>query len=278
MEIQFSPKGHLYESIDSTQKVDWIGVTSIVSKLKEPFDAERQSIKSANNKKSKWFGLSAPDIKQQWINEGEQAAQLGHFYHDQRESELTQFETIVRRGKEVPIIRPTWNGDFKISPSQKLTEGVYPELLVYLKSVGICGQSDRVEVVNNIVDIDDYKTNKELRFESYRSWDGIPKMMLSPVSHLEDCELVHYGLQLSLYMYIILKHNPLFTPGNLTISHVTFEEHARNKYNQRSVILDETGKPMVKKVTKHTVPYYADEAKNIVEAVVANRDYFKKKI
>jgi hypothetical protein len=39
----------------------------------------------------------------------------------------------------------------KIAPNQKLDPGVYPEHMVYLKSAGICGQSDLVEVVNGKV-------------------------------------------------------------------------------------------------------------------------------
>lgn len=277
MEIRFNPKGHTYESIDPSKAIDWIGVTSIVSKLKEPFDADAQSVKSSKNKRSKWYGLSPEEIKAHWNKESQDAVDLGHFYHDQQETELTSFSTIVYQGKELPIFKTMWDAEYKVSPPQKLTEGVYPEHLVYLKSAGICGQSDKVTVLNDTVDISDFKTNKEIRFESYRNWEGKAKMLNAPVSHLEDCEIVHYGLQLSLYMYMILKHNPLFKPGKLTINHVIFEEHARNKFNQRSVVLDENKKPIVKQVINHTVPYYANEAKAIVDAVVANREYFKKR-
>jgi len=277
MEIRFNPKGHTYESIDPSKVIDWIGVTSIVSKLKEPFDADAIAPKSSKNKKSPWYGMDPEDIKAAWSSESKMAADLGRFYHDERETEITSFSTIVRKGKELPIFRTTWDGDYKISPSQKLVEGVYPEHLIYLKSAGVCGQSDRVEVINDTVDISDYKTNKEIRFESYRNWEGKAKMLLPPVSHLEDCEIVHYGLQLSLYMYMILKHNPIFKPGVLTINHVIFEEYSRNKFNQRTVVLDENKKPIVKNVVNHTVPYYANEAKAIIEAVVANREKFKKR-
>ena len=32
--------------------------------------------------------------------------------------------------------------------------------------------------------------------------------MYKPVNHLDDCNLNHYNLQLSIYAYIIKKHNP----------------------------------------------------------------------
>ena len=58
--------------------------------------------------------------------------------------------------------------------------------MVYLKSAGICGQSDLVEVVNGHVNIIDYKTNKEIKMESFKNWEGISEKMLHPVSNLED--------------------------------------------------------------------------------------------
>ena len=52
--------------------------------------------------------------------------------------------------KKVPIIKPLFDKETgsKIASEQKLKDGVYPEHLVYLKSVGLCGQVDVVEVVN----------------------------------------------------------------------------------------------------------------------------------
>jgi ATP-dependent exoDNAse (exonuclease V) beta subunit len=76
-----------------------------------------------------------------------------------------------REGVTVPIFKPNdlTNGT-KTAPSRKLEPGVYPEHMVYLKSAGICGQSDLVEVVNGRVNIIDYKTNKEIKTESYKNW------------------------------------------------------------------------------------------------------------
>ena len=53
--------------------------------------------------------------------------------------------------------------------------------MVYLKSAGICGQSDLVEVVNGKVSIIDYKTNKEIKMQSYVDWEGISQKMQFPV-------------------------------------------------------------------------------------------------
>ena len=51
------------------------------------------------------------------------------------------------------------------------------------------------------------KTNKEIKEKGFTNWEGITSKMYKPVSHLDDCNLKHYNLQLSLYAYIIKKHN-----------------------------------------------------------------------
>ena len=118
----------------------------------------------------------------------------------------------------------------KHAPIQRLSEGIYPEHFVYLKSAGICGQADRVEVIQDTVDVVDYKTNKRIDKESYKDWQGISKKMLGPLAHLDDCNYNHYSLQLSLYLFIILKHNPRYKPGRLILQHVIFEKESENKY------------------------------------------------
>ena len=93
----------------------------------------------------------------------------------------------------------------KIASDQKLEPGVYPEHLAYLKSAAICGQADLVTIVNGKVNITDYKTNKEIKEKGFTNWEGITSKMYKPLSHLDDCNLNHYNIQLSIYMYIYIK-------------------------------------------------------------------------
>ena len=129
-------------------------------KFKPKFDKEGQAKKSAKNKNSKWYGMTAEQILQAWDNETERAINLGNFYHNQRESDILDFKTIERNGTEVPIVKPLINENgIKLAPDQKLSDGVYPEHLVYLKSVGLLlVQADVVEIVDGYININDYKT------------------------------------------------------------------------------------------------------------------------
>jgi hypothetical protein len=277
MAVIFRAEDHSYRSQDPLEDIKWLSVTSIISAFKQPFDADGMAMKSAKNKKSKWFGLTPAEIKAAWSAEAEKASTLGTFYHNQRESDLTEIDTLVRSGVSVPIFRPRMEGGEKIAPEQKLENGVYPEHFVYLKSAGVCGQSDLVEVVNKVVSITDYKTNKEIKMEGFKSWDGKAQMMTGPVAHLEDCHKNHYALQLSLYLYIILKHNPSYTPGKLCLHHVVFEEDGHDKYGNRIIRHDFNGNPSVKDIRVIDLPYFKKEVIDIINWLSKNRDKIKRK-
>lgn len=266
MSIVFEPQTHSYVSLDPQDSTQWISVTTLLGALKQPFDGKTIAKKSAANKKSKWYGMTPEQIQEVWKKEADRACNLGNWYHDQRERDILDCKTIVRYETELPVIRPMQdeNGK-KVAPSQKLIPGIYPEHMVFLRSAGICGQSDLVEVANNEVHITDYKTNKEIKTESFKNWEGVSQKMLAPVSHLDDCNLNHYNLQLSIYMYIILKHNPGLKPGKLTIHHIMFEEEdEKDEYGYPILKKDDNGDPIIKDIVKYDLPYLKDEVMAIM--------------
>ena len=266
MSIVFEPKTHSYKSISGDDNTQWISVTTLLGALKQPFDPKSTAKKSAVNKKSKWFGMSEKDILEAWKNEGDRACNLGNWYHDQRETDILGCETIVRYNTSLPVIRPMVDEQgLKIASSQVLGPGIYPEHMVYLRSVGICGQSDLVEVANGEVHITDYKTNKEIKSESFKNWEGISQKMKQPVSHLDDCNLNHYNLQLSIYMYMILKHNPKLKPGKLIIHHILFEEEEeKDKFGYPILKTDADNNPIIKEIVPYELPYLKDEVVAII--------------
>jgi len=263
MAIIFKEDGHSYESIEE-DNIKWLSVTSLVSKFKPKFDKEGQAKKSAKNKNSKWYGMTVEQIIEAWDNETNRAINLGNFYHNQRESDMLDFKTIERNGIEVPIIKPLINNDgIKLAPEQKLSDGLYPEHLVYLKSLGICGQADVVEIVDGYININDYKTNKEIKEKGYTNWEGITSKMFKPVNHLDDCNLNHYSLQLSIYAYIIKKHNPSLKIGKLTIQHVKFKQIGEDA-NGYPINEHHNGEPILDEIKMYEVPYLKEEVDSIM--------------
>ena len=276
--IIFNANDHSYKSLDG-EAIDWISVTTLVSHFKKPFDAKKIAEKVSKNKRSKWYGIEPKKIQQIWEAEADRAVTLGTYYHNQREEDLCALASIEREGKTVPIIAPVplTESGIKMAPSQKLEEGVYPEHMVYLKSTGICGQSDLVEVVNGKVNIIDYKTNKEIKTESFVNWEGASDKMMFPIDNLDDCNFNHYAIQLSIYMYMILKHNPKLKPGRIFIHHVTFEVESEDEFGYPIVKRDHAGEPVVKEVIPMAVPYLLDEVVALMHYIKENGIKIKKK-
>jgi ATP-dependent exoDNAse (exonuclease V) beta subunit len=270
MAIIFKEEGHTYESVDN-DNIEWLSVTSFIGMFKPKFDAKGQAKKSAKNKKSKWYGMSEREILDAWDNETKRAIKLGNFYHNQRETDMLDFNTIERDGTEIPIVKPLTNDDgIKLAPEQKLDEGIYPEHLVYLKSAGICGQADLVEIVNGYINIYDYKTNKEIKEKGFTSWEGITNKMFKPVNHLDDCNLNHYNLQLSIYAYIIKKHNPKLKIGKLVIQHVKFIKVGEDD-NGYPITKVENGEPVLDEVKMYELDYLKDEVVSLMTWLKDNR-------
>ena len=276
MSIIFNAADHSYKSIDA-EGIDWISVTSLLSNFKKPFDAEKVAASVTKKTKSKWFGIPPEKILELWKAEADRATTLGTFYHNQREADICSLSSIELEGLPIPIYKPIEEDSQKRAPEQKLTDGIYPEHMVYIKSAGICGQSDLVEVVNSKVNIIDYKTNKEIKKESFKNWEGISDKMSHPISHLDDCNFNHYALQLSIYMYIILKHNRKLKPGKIYIHHVLFEVEGTDEYGYPITRYSSNGDPVVKEVIQMEVPYLADEVISIINWLYDNRDQIKKK-
>jgi hypothetical protein len=270
--LSFEPENHKYKSLDPNDTIDWVSVTTVIGYFKKPFDSKAIAKKSSKNSK-KWQGLTPERIREIWKAEAKRATDLGTWYHDQREHDLVSCDTINRHEAILQVVKPLVNDKgYKVSSSQKLLSGIYPEHLVFLRSIGICGQSDLVEIAHGLIHITDYKTNKEIKMQSYVNWEGISQKMNHPVSHLDDCNYFHYALQLSAYMYMIQKHNPTLKPGNLILHHILFETDGEDAYGYPIVSRTEQGDPIVKDVIPYELPYLKDEVITIFKWIKDNKD------
>jgi hypothetical protein len=272
MSVKFIPETHKYISTTEGEEINWISVTTLIGKLKQPFDKQKVASRSSRSKKSKWYGMTTDEIIAAWEAESQRAINVGNWYHNQREEDILGLETLERHGIEVPIIQPQEDEEgYKIAPSQRLKEGVYPEHFVYMKSIGVCGQADLVEVVDGQIHITDYKTNKEIKESSYVNWEGISQKMNFPVSHMDDCNLNHYNLQLSIYMYMMLRHNPKLRAGEMIIQHVMFEKEDEDENGYPILAETDQGEPVIKEIKRYSLPYLKEEVQNIIHWLNDNR-------
>lgn len=262
--IIFTEKDHSYVGGD----IQWKSATSLLKYFEEPFNDSVADACSAK-KTSKWYGIPPDEIRKAWKDKSERALSMGSWYHKKFENELCSATSCVKYGQNLEVVPSLKleSGLGVMAPDQKLKDNsIYPEHLCYLKSAGVCGQADLVEVVNKVVNIEDHKTSETIDRNSVLLFDKVskerkPKKMLGPLSHLEHCNSVEYSLQLSIYMYIILKHNFLYKPGKLTINQIIFEESGKDKYGDRIIRCDKEGNPIVKDVVKHSMDYMKSEVK-----------------
>ena len=94
---------------------------------------------------------------------------------------------------------------------------------------------------------------------------SITSKMYNPVSHLDDCNLNHYNLQLSLYAYIIKKHNPKLKIGKLQIQHVKFKKIGDNEHGYPITEKNEQGEPIIEDIKIYTLKYLKDEVQSIIK-------------
>lgn len=248
--LRFHDEGHKYESVTPDGR-KWLGVTTLISKFKIPFDSSIV-YKNVKDPKSKWYGMNPAEVLRIWKSEANRSTTVGSWFHKKMED------------REVsPISCCPINEGWKYAGDQILHPGVYPEFFAYNAYYGLCGQADRVECTpQGVVNIGDYKTNKKLETEGFRG-----KKMLPPIQHLDDCHLSHYSLQMSFYMWMILQHNPLLVPGVMTIYHIKFKVTDQDKNGYPIIAKDKNGEYLHESITPIIVPYLEREVISILAAL-----------
>ncbi len=89
------------------------------------------------------------------------------------------------------------------------------EVIVYSKELGIAGTIDLLlyDKTDKTYKILDWKTNKKLSLSYFNKKMGTH----SASSKLEDCNFIHYSLQLSLYRYLLEKYYDIKVSGTAII-------------------------------------------------------------
>lgn len=226
MSILFNDTNHTYINIDSGSK--YTSGTTFLSMFQEKKDWDIIATKFAkkhNKKVKKETGVDPKTDgdywRAEWKKREDEACVKGTNLHFQLEKAvMDQYPDLEKYPS------PTGKTeDEKLSLSTlKLEPGVYPELIVWNNKAMVAGQADLVIVKNNKVFLLDYKTNKKIDIKPYVRWDGSFDRFKRPISHIPDTTGEKYFLQLNLYMYMILKHNPKLNMGPMVLRHFQFDE------------------------------------------------------
>lgn len=225
-EVYYDDEEHKYYLRDRV----YISATTIVSHFHERFDTKG---------KAEWMAYRYGKTPEYWIDEwrgiNRKSLDRGNDKHDKQERFLYNqgFTSVTGSGrpihvvKQSPSTRDSHNSSTqaRIIPIHSLGDGCYPELKLWRHDWGIAGRCDKptIETIQSTryVHIEDWKTNKVIETSGYIDRLGQEKMMLYPLTHLPDCELTHYTLQLSLYQYMFEYFD--YEPGIRRIIHFPHE-------------------------------------------------------
>lgn len=173
---------------------DNISATTLIHEYGEKFDADKiinNMMKSKKWTESKYFGMTADEIKQLWKDNGADAAVLGTKMHKSIENFWNGL--------------PPDNDSKEYNMFLKFKED-HPELMpyrteweVYQEDYGICGSIDMIFInEDDSISLYDWKRCKDIEKNNKYG-----KKCLNPVKHLPDTNYWHYSLQLNLYKFIL---------------------------------------------------------------------------
>jgi len=212
--ISFQEEGHLY----TIQGVEGhpISVTTLIHSMFQEFDADLiidKMMKSPNWRPGyRYFGMTKEQIKLQWDQNRDQAAQAGTLMHKTIEDflnlpEQTREEARLHfcEHKQVPLphsqtpefmrFMAFWN-----ALAQKRHYRPYrTEWLVFDADKRLAGSIDLIleDKRTGELLIVDWKRSKEIKMEN--RWQSGKHCL----SHLPDCNYIHYSLQLNIYRHLL---------------------------------------------------------------------------
>jgi hypothetical protein len=131
--ILFNEEVHKY-TVESAPDMKLTSVSTIISLLKEKFDADYWA-----EKKAKERGITKEEILKEWEDKKIKSQERGTAFHLEKEK-----EALAKKGAVPAIVRE--NGLKQSFDLKSLTPGVYPELIVYSLLHNAVGTADIVEI------------------------------------------------------------------------------------------------------------------------------------
>lgn len=194
--ISFQEEGHIYtiEGLDEHP----ISVTTLIHKYFPEFEADKvidKMMRSAKWAHSKYYGMTKEEIKKKWEDEKNTAAELGTKMHKAIEEYINGQLKETPQTKEFEYFLRFWEDLKALNPDLKPYR---TEWLVYDERKKVAGSIDLV-LINSKEEliIVDWKRSKEIKTNNpYQSG-------LYMFSHLDDCNYVHYSIQLNIYRHLL---------------------------------------------------------------------------
>lgn len=248
-EVAYNDLAHAYWNVNDNAK--YVSVTTLIHRFTQPFDKEFWSAYKAMEKlldSESWkqvkkellatkkfsleilplydiseydFNKTQQDILDAWQQENFKSCERGTKIHAEIE------QSMYNMGSNCSLKKFGVGGKFvceKGRTNLDLENGVYPEYLISRTSkdglLRIAGQIDLLVKNGNEITIMDWKTNKKIDLKSgFNTQTKTTAKMKYPLNNLDDCNFMHYTMQLSTYAWMIQQLNPDFVIKDLILVH-----------------------------------------------------------
>lgn len=224
--IFFNERAHRYWSVfpsgqtgpdgDTETVVEYASVTTLLKTCFKKFDEDLVAEQTAARR-----GLEKEWIIAEWREAGRRACRLGTRVHA-----VAEDAAMGRRPRHEPesdyersLMRQAWQEAVRIREAWKI---LAVEQIVFSTLANVAGQIDlSARDSDGVLWLLDWKTNKEINMSNRYG-----KKALAPIAHLDDCEFVRYGLQLSLYEWVLRSEGYIKRDASVrrAIIHITPDE------------------------------------------------------
>lgn len=238
--ISFREDIHQYKNLETNEV--YTSGTSFIGKFHPHFNALEVATNLVENNK-KYKDTTVEALLAEWSESAKMGTRVHKFLEDHLKGELDITKLPEGHIKRVGQLTSAWD-NLRLQEEFKGWD-IVPEMILYLDSHKLAGQSDLVVInhSNKSFRILDYKTNKKgIATTAYRN-----ETMFAPVNHLPECKFTHYALQLSLYAYMLEQEMGYTCEGN-------------------EILWVDTNSPDKVEIQRWETPYFRDEIVEMLEA------------
>ena len=224
--MHFDEPTHIYTVKGSSQGI--CSITKFLHEFFPHFDADSvimKMMKGKNWPNSKWYGMTAKEIKDAWNTNGRVSSEAGTAMHLGIEMYMNGVEPSdeVKDTVEWKYFWNYWKEDMVTWEPWRTEWEVWDEELKLAGSIDMVYRNKN----DGSFAIYDWKRSKEIKMEnSFQSG-------LGPVSHLPDANYWHYTLQLNMYRWLLEKHYGIYiSEMALIVLHPNNKNYKRYKLNR----------------------------------------------
>lgn len=210
--IEFDESEHRYSSVIDGITIEYTSVTTFVKEFFPEFDA-----KSAAERKAKRIGVTTQELLSEWEEKRNYASKVGTRVHEVAEDVVLgrPIRNKPEDERERLLMRQTYIAASKVRADMKIFGA---EKILFDPRLALAGTADLLAFdKRGILWVLDWKQNAKIDKSSKFGVNG-----LFPIQHVEDCNMMHYALQLSTYEYLLHKcgYVPKTTPIRRALIHL----------------------------------------------------------